>query len=201
MADQHTALLIAAINEFRTKANAAFELAKTAHGAATKDAAQTVAEAREFVTKAGLFSAALEMYESTQHYHAWCKHDDWAALNVIGVTDIVAHEDEMPETSAFTWAKQVWAFTLSDVSYFNSSKYGTLLVEHQGRPVMKVRMSADCHADYDSGWRLVDIEALVVGPWVAVLTEMATKMELGERYRQLEQQAQQVRAQAARIVL
>lgn len=201
MADQPAEMLIAAVNEFRVKARNAFELARTAHDSSMKNAEQTVAAAKDFLDKTQLFWSALRMYESTEHYHAWCKQDDWARLNVIGVTNIFAHEDEVPETSAFTWGNQVWAFTLSDVSYFNSSKYGTLLVEHQGRPVMKVRMSADCHADYDGGWRLVDIEALVVGPWVASLTEMATKMELAEEHRRLEDHAEQVRAQAARIRL
>jgi hypothetical protein len=201
MADQHTELLIAAIREFRTKAQAAFELAKTAHQSSMKDAEQTVAAANEFIEETQLFWSALRMHDKTQHYHAWCARNEWDKWNVIGVTNVKTYgDDEAPNTSAFTWGQHAWAFSLTDVSYTGDSKFGTLSVECDGQAVMEVRMVTDFDVEYDS-WRLSSIRALVVGPWVAALTEMATKMELAEQHRWLEMQAEQVRAQAARIKL
>ncbi len=200
MADQSTELLLAAVREFRAKARSAFELAKAAHSSTTKDAAQTIAAARELVEKAGLFGAALKMYDSTHHYHAWCKRDDWPTWNVIGVTNVKTYEEPLPYASAFTWGQHDWAFSLRDVSYFDDSKFGTLAVECDGQPVLELRIADHSNKDYDD-WRLSDVEALVVGPWIAALTEMSTKMDLAENYRRLETQAAQTRKQAARIRL
>lgn len=202
MTDQPTELLLAAIKEFRTKAFAAYELAKAAHASSAKDAQQTVAAAKDFVTTSQVFWSALRIFESTLHYGAWSIRDDWATWNHIGVTNVKPHEEGVYETSAFTWGRHEWSFSLKDKrpSYSGDDTFAMLTVEYDSRTVMELRIVTDHNSDFDN-WRLVDVQALVVGPWVALLTEMATKMELAEQHRRLENEAEHVRAQAARIKL
>lgn len=199
MADDHTTLLIAAIKEFRAKARSAFELAKVAHASSTQSAAQKVAAAKEFIAETRTFRSALEMYQSTAMYPFLCTHDDWAEWNVIGVTNVKTWDEGLSGTSAFTWGKHDWAFALNDDGHFDKRKYGALTVEYNGQAVMELRLVTD-NPEYDD-WRLVDVRALVVGPWVAVLTEMAMRMELAEENRQLSDEAKQLRSKAARIRL
>ncbi|MGH7076309.1 MAG: hypothetical protein ACREFD_19235 [Stellaceae bacterium] len=202
MTERQNEWIIAAIEEFRAKMFEAFKQAEAVHAASVKDSEQAIAAAKEFVTKANLFGAALEMYESTRHYHAWCKHDDWSVWNVISVTNVKEQAAARPDTSGFTWREHAWAFLLRDKrpSYSGDKTFATLSVECDGEPVMELRIVTDHDSEFDR-WRLVDVQALAVGPWAAELTEMAATMELAKQNRQHEANTERMREQAARIKL
>lgn len=202
MTKSQNALLVAAIQEFQAKVLDAFESAEAAHAETIEDAEETVAAAKEFVIGSNLFGAALEMYESTHHYHAWCKHDDWTVWNVIGVTNVKEQPAALPESSGFNWGGHAWVFSLGNKrpSYSGDETYATLSVEFDGEAVMELRVVTDHRSEFYR-WRLVDVNMLSVGPWAAALTEMAATMKLTEQHRQLEEDAEILREQAAHIKL
>lgn len=160
-----------------------------------------IAAAEEFVRNSTVGSAALGIWRSTIHYHAWLKRPDWLKWNKIGVSDVMEQSDPSPCSTAFRWGDHAWVFTLerNGSSYSGDKALGKFQVVVDGELVMELAVANGFNEFED--WEETDVYALKVGPWVNTLVEMWAELELAEQRHHVEEETARLERQASRIKL
>jgi hypothetical protein len=195
--------LLAAIEVLRSTAAHAMHRAEDQHREDVRTAEQTIAAARDFMTKSGVGDAACRVYDATKPYDAWCKREDWPKWNVLGVTEVTGGDAERGKTIGFRYRDRKWEFTCTrqdNCGYFHSDQsYATLSVLCDENRVLELAI-AQGFEEFDD-WHAVDINALRVGSWVADLVEMDVLLDKHQKQRWATKDTQRMQEQASRIKL
>ena len=164
-------------------------------------AAKKVAMAEEFVKNSAVGLAGIRVWRATQHYHAWCKREDWSKWNAIGVSDVLTQSDAIPHSTGFRWRDHSWAFALDGnrPSCSGDKDPGTFRVTFDGQLVMELTV-AKGYQEFDE-WYETDVNALTVGSWAGMLVDMWAGLELAAVRRDAEMAAGLQSDQASRITL
>jgi hypothetical protein len=164
----------------------------------TGAADQSATEARDIVRKANEFvsesriSYALcrAVYDHVQHWPPWSRHDDFSkyCVSPFEYIDEASDSGKKPSTTTvtFSYLGQRYTIRLIDEDMFSwaddSNCYGKMELLVADEVVLGLDVAKDISRDY-SYWGATNVFALVPGPWMKELVEMAAHID-GTRARE-----------------
>lgn len=172
-------LLVESVTEFRTRMQAIEDQKAAEYEASLKGAQERIVYSDSFVKRTGLDRALPMILKETWHWAAWSKRGEPPALakeigfEIVDGEDLKDDEDET-KALAFRYAGvMLILFFKQHRSYEDvENNYGSIkLVTAEGEVLISISVAQRIGAEYYD-WRYVQVDSLIIGPWVGHIVEL-----------------------------
>jgi hypothetical protein len=147
-------------------------------------AKELVQQANELIRQSGLGNALIKLMEDVKYWSTWRQRGDFQKYVKFPATDILAEEEQNKEsrtvtTVYFVYKNKRYGLLMTDEghSWDGDSKVANVDFIADDAVVLSLRVGQD--NDGLSEWRLVDVNALTIGPWTKDLLEIAAYIKVG----------------------
>lgn len=183
-------ILIETVTDFRTKMQTIEDRKAAEYEAAIGDAQMRIANAEDFVKRTGLDRSLPMILQETWHWAAWTKRgekldlDKKIGFEVIDGGEMKDGADEK-KVLTFRYAGEVYILFFTQHRSYDDGEnnYGAIkLVTIEEEVLILMTVSQRIEAEY-SDWRYLQVNALIIGPWVGHIIELDEKIKASDEER------------------
>lgn len=199
-------LLLQSIESFRERMRSVESRVREEHLEAISDAQERIKYSDQFIRRAGLDSALLNLLKEMWHWPAWIKRPDFENHRRVELADLSA--EEVQSTDRVTTKKVCFSDGANrfrfefdeDRSFFDDYKWGEIRLFSADVLVISIkvyhRLSID--AEYDD-WNYHAPSVLKTGPWIGPVIELEHKFRLAKHKWFQDFEAKRLREQAQEL--